>query len=142
MRGSRSGAGFWLPVLLAGCAAGAHHEAHGPEGIPYVCADGRPARVVHEGGGDPLRARARLLFDGRTIEMRGAATEAGLRYTTEAEEGVAHVLVWSEAGEEARLSEVPLDQAGYGEGREIVRCSRLRSAEGETPEDGHDTPDH
>jgi len=112
-------------LLAAGCAG--HHEGHGPAGIPYACADGRPARIVYEGGGWFPRGRARLLFDGRAIELVATPPTYGLRYVT-GEQHQGPVLVWSARGEEARLAELADD---HGSEREIARCTRLRSGEAE-----------
>ena len=111
-------------ALAAGCAG--HHEGHGPAGIPYACADGRPARIVYEGGGWFPRGRATLLFDGRAIELVATPPTHGLRYVTEAHDGP--VLVWTARGEEARLTEAADDHDGE---REIAHCTRLREGGGE-----------
>lgn len=110
--------------LLAACAA--HHEGHGPAGIPYVCADGRPARVFYEGGGWFPRARARLLFDGREIALVATPPTYGLRYVSADDHGP--LLIWSARGEEAWLSELAGDDAGE---REIAHCTRLRTGGGD-----------
>jgi membrane-bound inhibitor of C-type lysozyme len=114
-------------ALLGGCD---HHvEIAGPAGIPYLCADGRAARIFYEGG-DPNRAPARLDFDGRTSVLRPAPAMNGLRY--EGQDG----LVWSAQGDEARLSRAGAD----GGEDEIVRCTRRR--EGETAEPAGHAEDH
>ena len=118
-------------LLAAGCAG--HHEGHGPAGIPYACSDGRPARIVYEGGGWHPRARATLLFDGRTIELVATPPTYGLRYVT-GEHHHGPTLVWSARGEEARLTEVADDQ---GSEREIARCTRVRSGGEEAPDEHH-----
>jgi hypothetical protein len=118
--------------LLAGCAA--RHEGHGPAGIPYACADGRPARVFYEGGGWFVRARARLLFDGREIVLVATPPTYGLRYVTADDHGGGPLLIWSARGEEAWLAELAGDDAGE---REIAHCTRLRSG----GEDAHATPE-
>jgi membrane-bound inhibitor of C-type lysozyme len=110
-----------IPIIaasLAGCAT--HLEGHGPGGMPYACSGGRTARVTYEGGGWFVRARARLLFEGRTIELEATPPTYGLRYASAHGEGP--VLVWTARGEEAWLTEL----ADGGE-REIARCTRIRS---------------
>ncbi|HYI65180.1 MAG TPA: hypothetical protein VEW71_09875 [Allosphingosinicella sp.] len=114
-------------LLLAGCAA--HHEGHGPAGIPYACADGRPARIFYEGGGWFPRARARLLFDGRAIELMATPPTYGLRYVSADDHAQGPVLIWSARGEEAWLAELAQDN---GSEREIAHCTRLRTG-GEAP---------
>lgn len=111
---------LFLP-LLAACAA--HHDGPGPAGIPYACADGRPARIFYEGGGWFPRAHARLLFDGRSIELTAAPPTYGLRYVT-ADDHDGPVLVWSARGEEAWLAELGADNDSE---RVIASCTRLRS---------------
>jgi membrane-bound inhibitor of C-type lysozyme len=111
-------------LLLAGCATA--EEEHGPAGIPYACADGKPARITYEGGGYFPRARASLLYDGRMIELRATPPTFGLRYVSEGEGEENHgpILVWSTRGEEAWLSELADDSATE---REIAHCTRVRS---------------
>ncbi len=118
-------------LLAAGCAG--HHDGPGPAGIPYACDGGRPARIVYEGGGWFPRARARLLLDGRAIELVAAPPTHGLRYVT-AEAHAGPVLVWSARGEQARLAELGEDNASE---REIARCTRLRAGGEEAPAEHH-----
>lgn len=120
----------FLPIaalLLAGCAG--HVEGHGPAGIPYACADGRPARVFYEGGGWFPRARARLLFDGREIDLTATPPTYGLRYVSD-EDGDGPILIWSARGEEAWLAELG---DGHADEREIAHCTRLRDGGAEEP---------
>jgi hypothetical protein len=119
-------------LLLFGCDP--HHEVEGPAGIAFSCADGRPARIFYEGGGDPARARARLLFDGHSFEMRAAPTLSGLRYSSESGLTPGSGLVWAAEGDEAVLIEMPAD-------REIVRCTRIRDGTPPTDET-HGEHDH
>lgn len=112
-------------LLLAGCAGGGH-EVHGPAGIPYACG-GHDARIVHERGGDPLRARATLHYQDRAIELEAAPGAAGLRYASAPADG--RVLVWTETGETARLGEAPVDEAQLSDGAEVARCTRIRDPE-------------
>lgn len=114
-------------ALLTGCAG--HVEGRGPAGIPYACADGRPARVFYEGGGWFPRARARLLFDGREIDLSATPPTYGLRYVSE-DDGHGPVLIWSARGEEAWLAE--LGDPGTEE-REIAHCTRLRDGGADEP---------
>lgn len=109
-----------LPLLLAGCAS--HPEAPGPAGIPYACDGGRQARIFYEGGGYFPRARARLAFDGRAIELQATPPTYGLRYVSDGG-GAGPVLIWSARGEEAWLGELA---PGANEQREIAHCTRVR----------------
>jgi len=109
-----------LALLIAGCAA---PEALGPAGIPYACADGKSARIAYEGGGYFPRARARLVYDGREIDLAAVPPTYGLRYVSEPGGENAPILIWSARGEEAWLSEL---DAGQSEEREIAHCSRVR----------------
>ena len=121
-------------LLLTGCAA--HHDGHGPAGIPYACADGRPARIFYEGGGWLPRARARLLYDGRSIALEATPPTYGLRYVTAEGHADGPTLVWSVRGEEAWLAEIGADEAE----RVVARCTRLRNDGGDpAPAVG---PDH
>ena len=119
-------------VLLVGCAG--HHEGHGPAGIPYACADGRPARITYEGGGWFVRARAHLLYDGRAIALVATPPTYGLRYVSAEDHGDGPVLIWSARGEEAWLAELDDDNATE---REIAHCTRLRDGgdDGHAPEE-------
>ncbi len=117
-----SGSASIAALLLAGCAA--HHDGHGPAGIPYACADGRPARIVYEGGGWFPRATARLLYNGRAIALAAVPPTYGLRYVSDEGGEDAPILIWSARGEEAWLTELA---AGAAEAREIAHCTRLRS---------------
>jgi membrane-bound inhibitor of C-type lysozyme len=112
---------------LSACAGGAHHDAHGPAGIPYAC-NGRPARIVYEGGGFYPRGSAELAYEGRTIHFAAMPPTYGLRYQEPREERP--ILVWTARGEEARLSELGADASE----REIAHCTRIREPGGE---EGH-----
>jgi len=122
----RSGGVLAAAALLAACG---HHEeiAAGPAGLPYLCADGRAARI-HYDGGDPNRMPARLSFDGHDYEMAPQPAMSGLRYRSEEAPASGRALVWAAEGEEAALIEV----AEGGE-REIVRCARVREGETAAP---------
>ncbi|HZF94181.1 MAG TPA: MliC family protein [Allosphingosinicella sp.] len=117
-------------ALLAACG---HHEevAAGPGGLPYLCADGRAARI-HYDGGDPNRMPARLSFDGHDYEMAPQPAMSGLRYRSEAGAASGRALVWAAEGEEAALIEAAED----GE-REIVRCARVREGEAAPVAEAH-----
>jgi membrane-bound inhibitor of C-type lysozyme len=120
-------------LLLAGCAG--HHEELGPAGIPYACGDGKAARISYEGGGYFPRARARLLYDGREIDLAATPPTYGLRYVSDAGGEHAAILIWSARGEEAWLTELA---PGEAEEREIAHCTRLRAGDvPAVPEPGH-----
>lgn len=125
---------FSLPaLLLAGCAG--HHDEPGPAGIPYACGDGKAARFFYEGGGYFPRASARLLYEGRSIDLRATPPTYGLRYVSDAGGESAPILIWSARGEEAWLAEVA---PGRSEEREIAHCTRLRAGGAPAePEAGH-----
>jgi hypothetical protein len=106
---------------LAGCAA--HHEGHGPAGIPYACGGGKAARIIYDGGGYFPRASAHLDYDGRRIALAAVPPTHGLRYVSDEGGEDAPVLIWSARGEEAWLSELA---HGELEEREIAHCTRLR----------------
>jgi len=108
-------------LLIAGCAG--HHEGIGPGGIPYACAGGKAARIFYEGGGYFPRASARLLYDGRSIDLQATPPTYGLRYVSDTGGENAPILIWSARGEEAWLAELA---PGQSEEREIAHCTRLR----------------
>jgi membrane-bound inhibitor of C-type lysozyme len=124
-------------LLLAGCAT--TEEEAGPAGIPYTCADGKPARITYEGGGYFPRARASLLYDGRMIELRATPPTFGLRYVSEGEENHGPILVWSARGEEAWLSELADDSVTE---RELAHCTRVRSEGEEGAAEGESASEH
>ena len=107
-------------ILLAGCA---HHVREADEpGIPFACADGKPARIFYMGGGYYPRATARLVYDGREIHLTAVPPTYGLRYVSEGGDN-APIMIWSARGEEAWLSEL---DPGQSEEREIAHCTRVR----------------
>ena len=110
-----------------------------PNPMTSSSADGRPARVIYEGGGYFPRATARVLFDGRVIPMAAVPPTQGLRYVSDEGGENAPILIWSLRGEEGMLSELP---PGAAEEREIARCMRLRSggesALAEPPHEGEE----
>ena len=118
MRARRS---LYLAVLLlAGCA---HQRAEIDQpGIPYACADGKPARVFYSGGGYFPRARARLEYDGREYRLAAVPPTYGLRYVTDGADN-APIMIWSARAEEAWLTEL---DPGQSEEREIAHCTRVR----------------
>jgi membrane-bound inhibitor of C-type lysozyme len=107
-------------VLLAGCAG--HPEEIGPAGIPYACADGKPARIFYAGGGYFPRASARLVYDGREIDLAAVPPTYGLRYVSDGGEN-APIMIWSARAEEAWLTQL---DPGQSEEREIAHCTRVR----------------
>jgi membrane-bound inhibitor of C-type lysozyme len=107
-------------VLLAGCAG--HPEEIGPAGIPYACADGKPARIFYAGGGYFPRASARLVYDGREIDLAAVPPTYGLRYVSDGGEN-APIMIWSARAEEAWLTAL---DPGRSEEREIAHCTRVR----------------
>lgn len=112
-----------LTAALVSACGGKKVETASPKGIPYLCADGRPMRVVYDGGG--ARATAKLMFDGGSFKMSAAPTVSGLRYASESGLNEGQALVWTTDGVNGTLSEVPAAQAGLGDEREIVRCERM-----------------
>jgi hypothetical protein len=121
-------------ALIGACR---HVEEHaGPGGIPYACADGRTARIFYDGG-DPTRAPARLRFGGHEFTLAPAPAMNGLRYVSETGLGEGYRLVWWAEGDAALLSELASDPAAEPSEREIVRCARVREADGPTPHAPH-----
>ena len=107
-------------LLLAGCTHPI--EEVGPAGIPYACADGKPARIFFAGGGYFPRATARLVYDGREIHLAAVPPTYGLRYVSDGADN-ATIMIWSARGEEAWLTEL---DPGQSEEREIAHCTRFR----------------
>ena len=100
----------------------------GPAVVPYLCSDGHQAVAIYETGSGSRHARARLTYEGRTLEMEAAPTLYGGRYRSAAGSGEGAPLAWSLRGEEAWLTESP-DADGYTrEERALARCIRLRGA--------------
>jgi Membrane-bound lysozyme-inhibitor of c-type lysozyme len=104
--------------------------AQQPPVVPYVCEDGRPALAIYESGGDYLHAHVQLTYDGRTTELEAAPTLYGMRYRSAEGAGGGQAMVWSVRGEEGRLAETGNPDDVTDEGRQIARCTRLRSAGG------------
>ncbi len=109
-------------LALASCASGGHY-GYGPSGIPYLCGDGSPARIVYRGGGYYPRGSAQLHYQGRAIDLIAAPPTYGLRYESS---GAEQVLIWSARGEEAWLHQrgANLDE------RELAHCTRVREPGG------------
>ncbi len=99
-----------------------------PPVVPYLCSDGRPASVIYESGSNYRHAKARLTYDGRTIELRSAPTLSGVRYRSEADGEHGPALAWSLRGEEAWLTESPDEESYTRQERELARCVRVRAA--------------
>lgn len=111
-----------LILLAAGCAT--HEEHTGPAGIPYACDGGKMARVLYVGGGYFPRAAARLLYDGRTIDLQATPPTFGLRYVS-ADGATGPVFIWSTRGEDAWLREIDGPDPN-AQARVIARCTRAR----------------
>ena len=115
-------------VLLAGCAA-SEENIYGPppppRDITYSCGDGHMARITYENGGWFVKARASLVWDGRTVELQASPPTYGLRYVS-AEDSADPVMIWTARGEEAWLSEIARNAAPDAPAREIAHCTRVR----------------
>lgn len=120
-------------ALLAGCAGSGDvdsiYSAPRPRDIPYSCGDGQIARITYENGGWYVRARASLVWDGRTLALQARPPTYGLNYVS-ADDNADPIMFWTARGEEAWIS-----QLGRGAGSETVvvaHCTRVRE-EGEAP---------
>lgn len=77
--------------------------------VAYVCGGRQVIRVVYDNT-TPSAPVARVVFDGRTFEMRSTRSERGsTRYATESGLREGQGLQWWTRGNEATLSEVALD---------------------------------
>ena len=114
-----------LSIFLVGAAAPGGRIANVPGDIPYSCGDGHVARVTYENGGWFVRAKARLAWDGRTIDLQASPPTYGLRYVS-ADDAADPILVWTARGEEAWISEIPRNAAADAPEREVARCTRVR----------------
>ena len=113
-------------ALLAGCAGGGEvHGPHHPGDIPYRCGDGRIARITYENGGWFVRAKADLVWDGRTIHLQASPPTYGLRYVS-ADDAADPILIWTARGEEAWLGEIARNAPPDAPEREIAHCTRVR----------------
>jgi len=96
-------------VLLAGCASGSEESIYGPPPPPrdlaYRCADGHMARITYANGGWFVKARASLVWDGRTIALQASPPTYGLRYVS-ADDAADPVMIWLARGEEAWITEI------------------------------------
>lgn len=124
-------------VLLAGCAQ-PEESIYGPppppRDIAYSCADGHMARITYANGGWFVKARASLVWDGRTIALQASPPTYGLRYVS-ADDAADPVLIWTARGEEAWLTEIARNAAPDAPAREIAHCTRVREG-GEAPMPG------
>lgn len=114
-------------VLLAGCA---HHgesiyDPQLPRDLAYRCGDGQVARIAYQNGGWFVRARASLVWDGRTIALQASPPTYGLRYVS-ADDAADPILIWTARGEEAWLSELARTAAADSPEREVAHCTRVR----------------
>lgn len=115
-------------ALLAGCASTGEESVYRPHEasyVPYRCADGHMARLAYEHGGWFVRARAKLVWDGRTIELQASPPTYGLRYVS-ADEAADPIMIWLVRGEEAWLTEIARNAAPDAQEREIAHCTRVR----------------
>ena len=122
-------------MLLAGCAGGGEvHGPHHPGDIPYRCGDdGRIARITYENGGWFVRARAQLVWDGRTIRLQASPPTEGLRYVS-ADDADDPIIIWLARGEEAWISAIARNSSDAPE-REVAHCTRVREGGGEAAHD-------
>ena len=113
-------------ALLSGCAGGGEvHGPHHPGDIPYSCGDGHLARITYENGGWFVRARASLVWDGRTIHLQASPPTYGLRYVS-ADDAADPILIWTARGEEAWITEIARNGAAEAPEREVAHCTRVR----------------
>ncbi len=113
-------------ALLAGCAGGGEvHGPHHPGPIPYRCGDGQLAQITYENGGWFVRARAHLVWGGRTSHLQASPPTYGLRYVS-ADDAADTILVWTARGEEAWISEIARDPSANAPEREVAHCTRVR----------------
>lgn len=125
-----------IPAAALALAPGGPMPKAGPPEVPYLCDDGRKAKVIYENGVGSRHARALVEIDGRTIELEQAPTLYGVRYrAAAADEGTP--LAWSIRGEEAWLTEAPEADSYTREERALARCVRLRGALAEDHGDTH-----
>jgi membrane-bound inhibitor of C-type lysozyme len=124
-------------VLLAGCAP-SEGNIYGPppppRDIAYSCADGHVARITYANGGWFVKARASLVWDGRTIALQASPPTYGLRYVS-AEDSADPIMIWTARGEEAWLTEIARNAPADAPEHEIAHCTRIREGgEGSAPE--------
>ncbi len=114
-----------LSIFLVSAAAPGGRIANVPGDIPYSCGEGHLARITYENGGWFVRARAKLVWDGRTIRLQASPPTYGLRYVS-ADDAADPILVWTARGEEAWISELARDAAADAPARDVARCTRVR----------------
>jgi membrane-bound inhibitor of C-type lysozyme len=114
-------------LLLAGCAhEGESVYAAAPaRDIPYRCGDGHMARISYANGGWFVKARASLVWDGRTIALQASPPTYGLRYVS-ADDNADPILIWTARGEEAWIGELARGGAPDAPEREVAHCTRVR----------------
>jgi hypothetical protein len=118
-------------ALLAGCAGHAGESIYDPppvRDLAYDCGAGHVARIAYQNGGWFVRARASLVWDGRTVALQASPPTYGLRYVS-ADDAADPILIWTARGEDAWISEIPRNAAGDAPEREIARCTRIREAQ-------------
>lgn len=114
-------------ALLAGCAGHGGESIYDPppvRDLAYACGGGRVARIAYRNGGWFVRARASLVWDGRTIALQASPPTYGLRYVS-ADDAADPILIWTARGEDAWISEIPRNSADVPE-HEVARCTRIR----------------
>ena len=115
--------------LLAGCASGSEESIYGPPPPPrdlaYRCADGHMARITYANGGWFVKARASLVWDGRTIALQASPPTYGLRYVS-ADDAADPVMIWLARGEEAWITEIARNAPADAPEREVAHCTRVR----------------
>ena len=112
-----------LSMLLLAAPGG--RIANVPGDIPYSCGDGHVARITYENGGWFVRAKAKLVWDGRTIQLQASPPTYGLRYVS-ADDAASPILIWMARGEEAWITEIARDAPPDTPEREVARCTRVR----------------
>jgi membrane-bound inhibitor of C-type lysozyme len=93
--------------------------------VAYSCSGRQVIRVVYDNT-TPAAPVARVVFDGRTFEMRSTRSERGsTRYATDSGLREGQGLQWLTRGNEATLSEVALDDP-RAEPVRIATCRVVR----------------
>ena len=128
-----------LPILLlSGCAHEGEsiYSAPQPRDIPYSCGDGHIARISYANGGWFVRARASLVWDGRTIALQASPPTYGLRYVS-ADDNADPLLIWTARGEEAWIGEIARGAPTELPEREVAHCMRVREGGAEAEPAAH-----
>ena len=125
-------------LLLAGCA---HHgeSIYAPapaRDIPYSCNGGRIARISYANGGWFVKARASLVWEGRTIALQASPPTYGLRYVS-ADDNADPILIWTARGEEAWIGALARSAAPDAPETEVAHCSRVREGGAEPEPTAH-----